>query len=253
MRITQTVLCVFAVSLASCGVTQSQGPYLTIDGKTQTTDSAVADASTPDTAIDARVCSNGRIIFLNFEGVSLTLASASDAVTNRVNWSNNINIPRFRANDANRATLITDITTLARANLAQFPVTIVTTRPAVGPYIMVTFGGPRSMFNTTFPSVAGPNCGDVTKSGVGWIADDVTAQQGANLVVSVAGISVGLTGVTESQPRDCMCGWGGAGCVPDQTQACVLSTAVLRAASCPGEPASQNEVAAFNKAFCEPR
>lgn len=253
MRITQALLCVLATSLASCGVTQSQGPYLRVDAADNNTDGAVNDAGTPDASVDARVCSNGRIIFLNFEGVSLTLAAASDAVNNRINWFNNINIPKFRANDVNRATLITDITTRARANLAQFPVTIVTTRPAAGPYIMVTFGGPRSMFNTTFPAVSGPNCGDAAKSGVGWIADDVTAQQGANLVVSVAGISIGLTGVTESQPRDCLCGWGGATCVPDQTQACVLSTAVLRDQRCPNEAASQNEVASFNKAFCEMR
>jgi hypothetical protein len=253
VRITQALLCVFATSLASCGVTQSQGPYLRLDATGNTTDSAVNDAGT-DAAVDAKVCSNGRVIFLNFEGVGLSLAATSDALANRINWfNNNVTIPRFRANDANRATMISDITRLARANLAQFPVTIVTTRPATGPYIMVTFGGARSLFNTTFPAVTGLNCGDTTKSSVGWIADDVTAQQGANLVVSVAAIGVGLTGITESQPRDCLCGWGGAVCTPDQTQACVLSTAVLRDQRCPNEAASQNEVASFNKAFCEMR
>ncbi len=252
VRITQALGCIIATALVSCGVSQSPATFLAVDAEGPGSDGNVRDAAPTDAAIDAKVCSNGRVIYLNFEGVSLTLAGTSDALNNRINWFNtNVNVPSFRSNDANRATLIATITTLARANLAQFPVTIVTARPATGPYIMVTFGGPRSLFGTTFPAITGLNCGDAAKSGVGWIADDVTAQQAANLVVSVAGIGLGLTGVTESQPRDCLCGWGGAACTPDQTQACVLSTAVLRDQRCPNEAASQNEVAAFNKAFCE--
>ncbi|HPH69796.1 MAG TPA: hypothetical protein PLF40_28790 [Kofleriaceae bacterium] len=242
-------------TLSSCGVTQSQGPYLILDGNNRQIDGASSvDAQPADAAPDAKVCSNGRVIFLNFEGVTLTRA-ASDATMNRANWlpGGSATIPQFRANDGGRATLITNITDLAKANLAQFPVTIVTTRPTTGPYIMVAFGGARAMFNTTYPSITGLNCGDVRPSGVGWVADDVTAQQGANLVVSVAAISIGLTGITENKPRDCLCGWGGPVCDPDQTQACQLSTSVQREQRCAGEPATQNEVTAFNRAFCEMR
>jgi hypothetical protein len=235
----------------ACGVKQSQS-FLAGDAKTNG-DAVMFDSGIPaDAAPDAKICSNGRVIFLNFEGVALILAD-HDATKNHIDWSNNVTIPKFHANDAGRDTLINDITRLARANLMQFPVTIVTTRPAAGPYVMVTFGGPRSLFRTSYPSVTNFNCGDVTASPVGWIADDVTAQQGANLVVSVAAIGVGLTGIIENKPRDCLCGWGGMSCVPDLTQACELSTSVMRQQACAGEPATQNEVQKMNKGFCEMR
>ena len=39
-----------------------------------------------DAAPDAPACANGRVVFLNFDGVTLTDALASDATLNRASW-----------------------------------------------------------------------------------------------------------------------------------------------------------------------
>ncbi|MBP9088918.1 MAG: hypothetical protein KBG15_22545 [Kofleriaceae bacterium] len=242
---------------AGCGVNQSKLDVRT-DAAPSTPDSneSFDGAATIDAAPDARVCANGRVLFLNFNGVTITAGPMSDARQNQASWiAATVNVPAYRAGQATRATMITDITNLTRASLAMFPVTVVTTRPVSGEYIMITFGGDGTLFgfaNTT-PAITGFNCGAAARNGIGWVADANTAQQAANVAIGATGISLGLTGIIESKSTDCLCGWGGTACVPDITQACTLSTAVLRNTNnCPADPASQNEVAAFDQGFCKP-
>ncbi|HPH65969.1 MAG TPA: hypothetical protein PLF40_09510 [Kofleriaceae bacterium] len=246
----------FSVQLA-CGVNQT--PLIAQqDAQAPTVDSASIIDAAPivDAAPDAKVCANGRVLFLNFDGVTLTTAATSDARVNQINWNaTNVVVPPYLAGQANRATMITDVTTKTRAILAMFPVTVVTTRPTSGEYIMIAFGGNGSLFGfpSNTPAVTGYNCGGTMRNGVGWVADGNTAQQAANVVVGATGISLGLTGVVENLATDCLCGWGGAACTPNIAQACTLATAVMRnTAVCPGDPAMQNEVAAFENGFCKP-
>jgi hypothetical protein len=141
---------------------------------------------------------------------------------------------------------------LTNANLAQFPITVVTTRPAAGPYVMIAFGGNGLFgFGPNNPAVVGYNCGDQIKSGVAWIADFVTEQQAANLVAGELGISIGLSAV--NVPNDCMCGWDGTGaCTPNNQVGCTLAPMATKLNNvCANEPATQNEPAAFDKAFCQ--
>lgn len=246
----------FSVQLA-CGVNQT--PLVgQPDALQANVDGAPIVDATPivDAAPDAKICANGRVLFLNFEGVTLTAAATSDARVNQINWSAaNVTVPRYLNGQANRATMITDITTRTRASLAMFPVTVVTTRPTSGEYIMIAFGGNGALFGypTTTPAVTGYNCGGTARNGVGWVNDADTAVQATNVVVGATGVSLGLTGIIENKPTDCLCGWGDAACTPDFAQACTLSTAVMRStAACPGDPALQNEVAAFENGFCKP-
>lgn len=116
---------------AGCGVNQSKLDVRT-DAAASTPDSDIAfDApGVTDAAPDAKVCANGRVLFLNFDGVTLTAAAASDARQNQASWiAANVNVPVYRAGQGTRATMITDITNLTRASLAMFPVTIILTDP----------------------------------------------------------------------------------------------------------------------------
>ncbi len=241
---------------AGCGVSQTAIDVRT-DAEVNPPDAQSFDAAPMiDAAPDAKVCANGRVVFLNFNGVTITAAATSDARQNQASWIGaNVTVPAYRAGQGTRATMITDITNLTRASLAMFPVTVVTTRPASGEYIMITFGGDGTLFgfpNNT-PAITGFNCGATARNGIGWAADANTAQQAANVAVGAIGISLGLTGIVENKPTDCLCGWGGAVCPPDISQACTLATAVLRNTNnCPADPATQNEVAAFDSGFCKP-
>ena len=67
-----------------------------------------------------------------------------------------------------------------RAQLAQFPVTVVTTRPTTGEYVMIVFGGIASAVDSRFGlAVNTLDCGDVQQNDVAWIADSVAAARSA--------------------------------------------------------------------------
>lgn len=242
---------------ASCGVSQTKLDLRAdANGNTPDNEPAVDAPPVVDATPDAKICANGRVIFLNFDGVTITAAATSDARQNQASWiGTNVVVPAYRAGQGTRATMITDITNLTRASLAMFPVTVVTARPVSGEYIMITFGGDGTLFgfpNNT-PAITGLNCGATARNGIAWVANANTAQQAANVAIGATGISLGLTGIVENKPNDCLCGWGGAVCPPDITQACTLAPAVMRNTNnCPADPATQDEVAAFDQGFCKP-
>jgi hypothetical protein len=207
-------------------------------------------------APDAAMCSNGRVVYLNFDGQALTAGTPSNATTNRASWMTiaNGSAPPYRAQSANRAADITAITTGIRAQLSQFPVTVVTARPAQGPYVMIVFGGTATQVGSRFGGAVNTlDCGDVaTKSDVAWISDSVSPNQKViNFAVGAIGFGLGLTATTD--PLDCMCGWDND-CVSNNASACKLSGPINRdpAANqlCPGVT-TQDEPATFNAAFCQ--
>lgn len=211
-----------------------------------------------DAAIDAPACANGRVIFLNFDGVTLTDAAASDATLNRASWMNGVTTattPPFRAGAGTRLTDITQITDGVRGILSLFPVTVVTTRPAVGPYVMIVFGGTAANVGSDYGlAVNQLDCDDSEKSDVAWISDanGQPNQRLINTAVGAIGFGLGLTAT--SDPLDCMCGWANA-CASDNTVSCTLSNNIARDPNaqqlCPGAGATQNERAVFSQAFCE--
>jgi hypothetical protein len=222
------------------------------------------DASTGDSGItrmddapSGPQCFNGRVVYLNFTGVTLTDAAASDATQNRVSWMMGQaqgTAPPFLAGNANRQMIIDAITQGVRDQLAQFPVTVVTQRPAAGPYVMIVYGGTAANVGSAYGfSVNELDCDESEKSDVAWISDNyTTTQRHVNTTVGAIGFGLGLTATTNV--NDCMCGWAN-GCIKDHTQPCVLSTNITRdpAATqlCPGAGSTQNEAAAFTKAFCQ--
>ncbi|MBA3538357.1 MAG: hypothetical protein H0T79_01900 [Deltaproteobacteria bacterium] len=216
----------------------------------------VVDAPPSELPDTAPACSNGRVVYLNFEGQSLQQAAASDAPTNRAAWMTTLagTAPAYHAGSANRSAEIEAIVTGVRSQLASFPITVVTTRPASGPYVMVVFGGTANNVGSAYGAAVNKlDCGDAVKSDVAWIADAVTpTQRVVNFAVGAVGFGLGLTATSVS--TDCMCGWANS-CVSDNSVACTLTSQIARDPAamqlCPGAAATQDEPAAFAAAFCQ--
>jgi hypothetical protein len=215
---------------------------------------------TPDAPIGSQpdgapVCSNGRVVYLNFEGATLTAAAASDATQNRASWMqiSQGTAPKYKAAAADRDQQIQAIVTGVRGQLASFPITVVTQRPATGPYVMIVYGGVANQVGSRFGGAVNTlDCGDVRKSDLAWISDNVSPNQRVvNFTVGAIGFGIGLTAT--SDPLDCMCGWDNA-CISDNSAPCKLSQTIARdpAANqlCAGLT-TQDEPAAFDAAFCK--
>jgi hypothetical protein len=209
----------------------------------------------PD-ATPGAVCSNGRVVYLHFSGLTLNQANGggTDATQNRADWLgvNSANIPAYKAGDANRDAEIQQITAAMRLTLGAFPITVVTTRPVAGPYAMVVFGGQSQALgnNNNVGALSAYDCQNRTRNDVVWIGERFQPQDSADYAVGGIGLGTGLAGTLE--PGDCMCGWGNA-CAPPVGAACTLSSQILNDGGCNGNTRkSQDEIGAFRKEFCEP-
>jgi len=231
-------------------VTPHEGTDARTSNNSDGGNSITPDAST----IDAPpACSNGRVVYLNFDGVTLAQANASDAPTNTAAWLGvaSVAIPPFQQNATNRAGLISQVTSKVTSGLSQFPITVVSTRPATAPFVMIVFGGTPALVNTRFiDAVMTLDCGDVVKSDVGIVFDNwspMTTQKAADYAIGAVAYGLGLTGTHDT--ADCMCGWNN-GCQPNAGP-CTLSPSITADLACSGETNPQNEVAAFHTAFCQ--
>ena len=198
----------------------------------------------------AGACSNGRVVYLVFEGVTLTKA-ATDATANHAAWlgMTTATVPPYHAGASNRSGQIQSITSQVRDHLSSFPITVVTTRPAAGPYVMVALGGERGDVGTQYSYATGDHdCGDQVKSDVVWVSDVVPDGKVADNAIGAIAWALGLNGT--NSPADCMCGWSN-NCV-QSSSACTLSSSIATTsnAACAGL-ATQDEVSAFHQAFCE--
>ena len=196
-----------------------------------------------------------RTVYLNFEGQTLT-QGPSDATLNRASWMTIAQgtAPAYLATNANRATTIQTIVDGVRAQLSQFPITVVTTRPASGNYVMIVFGGQRGAVGSNYGGAVNQlDCGDTRPNDVAWISDLVTPiQRVINNAIGAIGFGLGLTATND--PKDCMCGWANA-CPSDNSIACKLGSPIARDQNadqtCSGAAAQQDEVAALHDAFCK--
>ena len=228
-------------------------------GPTATDASATRDSNTTrmDDAANGPQCFNGRVVYLNFTGVTLTDGATSDATQNRVSWMMGQatgTAPPFLQGNANRTMIIDAITQGVRDQLSQFPVTVVTQRPAAGPYVMIVYGGNATDVGSNYGfAVNELDCNESEKSDVAWISNNYTTTlRHVNTTIGAIGFGLGLTATNDV--NDCMCGWAN-GCQKDHTKPCVLNTNIARDPGatqvCAGAGATQNEVAAFTTAFCQ--
>jgi hypothetical protein len=243
---------IFALCLlaAGCGVQIDGGG--TNNGPPDGSTNPMIDASIPGVDAAPR-CANGRSIYLNFEGQTL-IDGPSDATTNRASWMTITQgtAPRYKSGAADRAQQIQVIVDGVKAQLAGFPIDVVTTRPATGPYVMIVYGGTSTQVGSNYGGAVNElDCGDQRKSDVAWMSDGVSPPQRViNFTIGAIGFGLGLTATND--PQGCMCQWDN-GCVQQTTAPCRLSPMINRDNTanqvCPGL-ITQNEVAAFQTEFC---
>jgi len=241
-------------ALAACGVRLEDRPGG--GGGDDATTPPGDDAPSPPPIDAPPACSNGRVVYLNFNGQTLTQQlSGSDATQNRASWMTIASgtAPRYQTNLANRNQLIQDVTDGVRAQLSSFPITVVTTRPPTGPYVMIVFGGTATQVGSRFGgAVTTLDCTDAKKSDLAWISDLVSpTQRVVNFAVGAVGFGIGLTATLD--PKDCMCGWDN-NCTSDNSAACTLTEGITRDPNARQRCANvttQDETTAFRQAFCQ--
>ncbi len=230
-----------AIGFAACAGNSSALPHV------DASPDGAGDGATHDGDPGGVACSNGRVVYLNYGPQTLTFGS-SDATLNRAAWLGVASgtSPAFAGGNTTDAEIVTDA---VRAALASFPITIVTTRPASGPYVMIVFGGVAADYNV--PYLYGANtqdCGDLVKSDVGWISDSVpSVQKAADFAIGAIGYGLGLSAT--SDPNDCMCSWGNS--CTQGAGPCTLGASETATIACAGATNPQDEVTGFRKAFCE--
>jgi hypothetical protein len=213
-----------------------------------------ADAPGVPVVVDggAAACAS-RVVFLNFEGQTL-FQGPSDATQNQASWLNKTigTAPRYHAGSATRDADILNIVDHITQQLAQFPVTVVTKRPAAGSYVMLVFGGTANDVGSNYGAAVNTlDCGDTRPNDVAWLADNLAPQRAINTAIGAIGFGLGLTATSDT--KDCMCGWAN-NCQANNSVACNLGAPIARDPGagqlCPGAGASQDEVATIRKAFC---
>lgn len=212
------------------------------------------DPIPPDAPPVAR-CDNGRKLYLNFEGVQLRSTQVrSDATINAAAWAGGTyNLPAYHANSATRANDIAAVTSQITAALSAFPVTVVTTRPVAGPYVMIVFGGSSVTHMGTqeeYAAYSSVDCGDAWPSDVAWVSDVApTSAFAGNVALGALGLSLGLSGTTD--PTDCMCGFGTT-CQISTTTGCTLQVEQTQDFCANNATITQDAPAAVRAGFCEP-
>jgi len=219
----------------------------------------------PDMATAPR-CANGRVVYLNFEGVTLARGT-SNAKINRASWMRDATatIPRWNTGSANLATDIATITAAVRTALTTGfpgPIEVVTQRPLAGEYVMIVYGGDAGDSSSRYGGAVNElDCDDSELSDVAWIRDyndPVPTTAVVNATLGAIGFGLGLTATND--PRDCMCAWANS-CQKDQSQVCRYTQGIARDPGqgnggtatqiCTGAPATQDEHATVHAAFCE--
>jgi hypothetical protein len=246
------------VMLAGCGAEFNTSSHATPDASSNGTGSIDAPSGVgvdaPVNAPDAApACANGRVVYLSFEGETLTRA-ATDSTQNHAAWIGVTTavVPPFHPNLTNRATEIQNIVDGVRARLAGTLATVVTTRPASGPYVMIVLGGTNQIVGSNYTfATSDHDCGDLVKNDVGWVSDAPSLSYVPDLIVGTIGWGLGLQGTND--PGDCMCAWANA--CQSAAGACSLSANIETTPSqgnttCAGQN-PQNEIAAFSTQFCQ--
>ncbi len=202
----------------------------------------------------ASACANGRVVYLSFEGETLTQATTTDSTQNHAAWIGvaTATVPAFHPGLTNRATAIQTIVDGVKSRLSPTPIQVVTTRPAAGPYVMVVLGGANTDVGSQYTyATSDHDCGDTVKNDVAWVSDAPSLSYVPDLIVGAIGWGLGLQGTSDT--GDCMCGW--ANSCSSNPGACSRSPSIATTVSngnttCAGEN-PQNEVAAFSTQFCQ--
>ncbi len=227
------------------------------DAATDAEDDGAPDA--PMITIDAPRCSARQVVMV-FDGITLT-RGAANAATKTAPWVGEDgngtirNIPAYRNADGNRETVIAGVLAEVQARLAQFPIIVTrateSTLPTMGEFIMVVVGGSNASSGSSYTLARNVlDCGDTAPNDVAWIAENAPIDEVDDLAVGAIAYGLGLGGTSDGD--NCLCQWR-TQCTPNAGN-CTLSTAAQATNGqdvCGQTPNPQNQLAAFEAAFCQ--
>lgn len=186
---------------------------------------ATPDADTSHCAAPADPAAPGtHVVYLSFEGVTLTKGQCSDAPTNCTDLvaQDQTVVPPFLDGNPDRVDDIAAIVAKVKQGVAPYSIDIVTTRPASGPYAMVVIGGDPSLVGgpTGLLGLAPANCSpSFSTLSLDFDHGYRTPYVYANLILSDIGVFSGLSIVTDA--GDCMCRTAST-CSLSNTQICTF-------------------------------
>lgn len=220
------------------------------------------DGDEPDAqmiTIDAPRCSARQVVMV-FDGITLT-RGATNAATKTAQWigedgnGTTRNVPAYRSNDGNRETVIAGLITEVQARLSQFPIIVTrateSTLPTTGEFIMVVVGGTAGNVGSNYALARNLlDCGDAAPNDIAWIAENAAVDEIDDLAIGAIAYGLGLGGTSDGD--NCLCQWR-TQCAPSAGN-CTLSTAAQATNNqdvCGQTPNPQNQIAAFEAAFCQ--
>jgi len=183
--------------------------------------------------VQARPASGAHVYFLQFEGQTLTPGVDNPPANVSQLVSTTTTVPRYLANDPQRASKIQAIVSEVSVILAPYDISIVTARPATGTYDMAVAGGQPS--SAGLPAgvlgAAPTDCG-TTGHHVSLLFDTATGHDAARQIVTALGETHAVPSSTVS--GDCMC--DASGFRTGLAAACTIGG--------PGTPVSQSSTCA---------
>ncbi|MBA2542383.1 MAG: hypothetical protein H0V17_22265 [Deltaproteobacteria bacterium] len=162
----------------------------------------------------------GEVVFLNFEGVDMT-SGPDDATANTASVllaGPTYTLSPYLSSNPDRDARIAGVTALVDEILVRFRISVVTTRPASGPYNMIVLTGmPGEAGYPVNTFGAAPKlCGDTSESPTVLIFGDTLLDPRDDVIasLSVAGLAVSQGIPSSNEANDCAC-WDGPSCVFD--------------------------------------
>lgn len=221
-----------------------------------------ADGDEPDAemiTIDAPRCSARQVVMV-FDGITLT-RGATNAATKTAQWigedgnGTTRTVPAYRNADGNREAVIAGVIAEVQARLAQFPIIVTrateSTLPTAGELVLVVVGGTAANVGSNYALARNLlDCGDAAPNDIAWIAEAAAIDEIDDLAVGAIAYGLGLGGTSDG--TNCLCQWR-TQCTPSAGN-CTLSTAAEATNAqdvCGQMPNPQNQVAAFEAAFCQ--
>lgn len=193
------------------------------------------------------------VVFLNFEGVALTMGMDDSAANSSQIISDPVTMTAFLDDQADRDTRIANVVASVELAFEPFNVDVVTERPSSGDYDMVVLSGAADEIGlpSGVGAIAGSDCANTQTANIAFVFGDTFLTLGeepaATLTIGAVGLQNGIP--SSAQIGDCMC-FSQPGC-PDANR-CVVSganTPIVTSDPCAGGRTTMDVQGRFGTTF----
>ena len=205
-------------------------------------------------------------LFLQLDGVTVTPGSGPDSVSEDAvaNTTMLVTAPAtlgpWLAGDVDRATKIGSLLDQIQVVIAPYNITLVTTRPASGPYEMVVVtDDPATNLNPSdlhYAALSASSCGRQT-SGIGFVFPTALSDSGTLRTDLIQMQAIAMMGLANGVPQsavggDCMCATDDSTCSDSLNSLCSIGgphTQLSHFTTCEDFDATMDEAAVFLAVF----